>query len=207
LFYTGKRRSLPLNTHIRTISTILIPTLLAGVLLLILGAGGCRKNEQKASGPAGRAAAEKEQTPYYNGLIEEYQSVIAGDPYNLAALIALGNAYYDAGQWKPAIQYYEKALQLNPRIADVIIDMGTCFRNLGMPDRAITQYQKALAIEPTHQNALFNLGVVYGYDRKDYAKAITYWEQLLHVAPTYPKADYVHATMAQFKKAMRKRAN
>jgi tetratricopeptide (TPR) repeat protein len=76
-----------------------------------------------------------------------------------------------------------------------------------MPDRAITLYRKALTIEPTHQNALFNLGVVYGYDRKDYAKAINYWERLLQVSPNHPKADYLQATMAQFKKAMKQRAN
>jgi tetratricopeptide (TPR) repeat protein len=185
--------------------TIVVPALLTGTLLL--AAGGCRKDEQGVSGQEKRATAEKGQTPYYYGLIEEYQNVLAGDPHNLAALIALGNAYFDAGQFKLAIQYYEQALRLNPHIADVVTDMGTCFRNLGMPDRAITQYEKALTMEPTHQNALFNLGIVYGYDRKDYARAISYWEQLLHISPKHPKADYLQATMAQFRKAMRQKTN
>jgi tetratricopeptide (TPR) repeat protein len=191
----------------RAIKTLLAAALLTGVLLSLLTAGGCRKNEQKVSGRDDMAAAEKVQTPYYFGLIEEYQNVLAGDPHNLAALIALGNAYYDAGQWRMAIRYYERALQINPHHADVITDMGTCYRNLGIPDRAITLYERALTIEPTHQNTLFNLGVVYGYDRKDYSKAIRYWEQLLHVAPNYPKVDYLQATMARFKKAIRQRAN
>jgi len=185
--------------------TIVVPALLTGALLL--AAGGCRKDEQGVSGQEKQATAEKGQTPYYYGLIEEYQNVLAGDPHNLAALIALGNAYFDAGQFKLAIQYYEQALRLNPHIADVVTDMGTCFRNLGMPDRAITQYEKALTMEPTHQNALFNLGIVYGYDRKDYSRAINYWQQLLHISPKHPKADYLQATMAQFRKAMRQKTN
>jgi tetratricopeptide (TPR) repeat protein len=189
------------------IKTIPAMALLAGVVVTLLAAGGCSKNEQKAAEQVNRAAAEKGQAPYYDGLIEEYLSVLAGDPHNLAALIALGNAYYDIGKWKPAIQYYEQALLINPHQADIITDMGTCFRNLGMPDRAINLYERTLAIEPTHQNALFNLGVVYGFDRKDYAKAITYWERLLHVSPKHPKAEYLQATMAQFKKAMKKRTN
>ena len=180
--------------------------LLAGVIVSLLATGGCSKNEQKAV-EVDRAAAEKGQTPSYDGLIEEYQNVLAGDPHNLAALIALGNAYYNIGKWKLAIQYYEQALQLNHHQADVITDMGTCFRNLGMPDRAITLYERTLAIEPTHQDALFNLGVVYGYDRKDYAKAIMYWERLLRVSPMHPKAEYLQETMAQFKNAIRQRAN
>src|SRR5512137_1753614 len=190
----------------RVIRTMVAPVVLTVVLLCVLAAGGCKKDEQKGSGPTEHSTAAKGQKPYYYGLIEEYQNVLAGDPHNLAALIALGNAYFDAAQWKLAVQYYEQALRLNPHLADVVTDMGICFRNLGMPDRAITQYEKALTMEPAHQNALFNLGIVYGFDRKDYARAIAYWEQLLHVAPKHSQAEYLQATMAQFKKAMRQGA-
>ncbi len=193
--------------NIRTIRTILPPALLTGILLSLLATGGCRKNEQKASGPAERDAAEKDQTPYYYGLIEEYRHVLAEDPHNLATIIALGNAFYDSGQWEQAIPSYERALQFDPHLADVVTDMGTCYRNLGMSDRAISLYEKALTIEPVHQNALFNLGIVYGYDRKDYARAIKYWEQLLQVSPKHPKAEYLQATIAQFRKAMRQGVN
>jgi tetratricopeptide (TPR) repeat protein len=189
------------------IKTIPTTALLAGVIVSLLAAGGCSKNEQKAAEQGNRAAAEKSPAPNYEGLIEEYQKVLAGDPHNLVAIIALGNAYYDVGKWKLAIHYYEQALKFDPDQADVITDMGTCFRNLGMPDRAIALYERTLAIEPAHQNALFNLGVVYGFDRKDYAKAVKYWDQLLRISPTYPKADYMRTTMAQFKKAMRQKAN
>jgi len=183
--------------------------IIAGVLLALTFTGGCRNQEKDAAGPSHhaseRVAAEKSKTPYYYGLIEEYQSVLAGDPHNLAATIALGNAYFDAGQWKQAMRSYEQSLLLDHSNADVITDMGTCYRNLGDPDRAIAEYERALKIEPAHQNALFNLGVVYGYDRKDYATAIRYWEQLLHVSPKHPRADYLQANIAQFRKAMRKK--
>jgi tetratricopeptide (TPR) repeat protein len=185
--------------------------ILAGVILALTTMGGCRKQEKEAAGPgrlaSERVNAEKSKKPDFNGLIEEYQRILAGDPNNFAATIALGNAYFDAGQWKQAIDNYEQALLLDPNntdvIADVITDMGTCYRNLGMSGRAIAEYERALKIEPTHQNALFNLGIVYGYDRKDYATAIRYWERLLHISPKHPRADYLLATIAQFKKAMR----
>jgi tetratricopeptide (TPR) repeat protein len=178
---------------------------LAWALLALTITGGCREQGKDAAAPVSKAAADKSKTPYYYGLIEEYQGVLAGDPHNLAAIIALGNAYFDAGQWKQAIRHYEQALRLDPANANVITDMGTCYRNLAMPDRAIAEYERALQIEPAHQNALFNLGVVHGYDRKDYAEAIRYWEQLLHVSPKHPRADYLQATMAQFRKALRQK--
>jgi len=183
--------------------------MLAVMILALTITGGCRDQEKDAAGPgrqkSEQAVAEKSTTPYFYGLIEEYQRIIAEDPHNLAAIIALGNAYFDAGLWKQAIRNYEQALLLDPANSDVITDMGTCYRNLGLPDRAIAEYERALRMEPTHQNALFNLGIVYGYDRKDYAMAIRYWERLLHVSPKHPRADYLQATIAQFKNAMRRK--
>jgi tetratricopeptide (TPR) repeat protein len=195
----------------RTITAMLAPALLAGVMLFLPVAGGCRNDDRKpvvtgrASAPDDRTTSEKGQEPYYPGLIEEYRRVLEEDPHNLATMIALGNALYDAHQWREAIQYYEQALQLDPHIADVVADMGTCYRNLGLPDQAIKLYGRALAIEPAHQGALYNMGIVYGFDRKEYARAIQYWQQLLHVAPKHPRAEFIHATMAQFRKAMRER--
>lgn len=206
-----KSRTSTVNMNMRTNTPLLAPAVLAGVMLFLPAAGGCSKDEPKQAvagrvpGPEGRAAADKGQEPYYHGLIEEYRNVLAEDPRNLAAIIALGNALYDAGQWREAIQYYDRALSMNPHLADVITDMGTCFRNLGMPDKAIAQYQRALSIEPVHQGALYNMGIVYGFDRKEYGRAIQYWQQLLHVAPKHPKSQYLHATMAQFRKAMQER--
>jgi tetratricopeptide (TPR) repeat protein len=169
-------------------------------------AGGC-KNDRTASDP-GRPASPtapdgQSQSPYYYGLIEEYRSILAEDPDNLAANIALANAFYDAGQWKDAIRFYEQALLLNPSNADLITDMGTCYRNLGMPDHAIRAYERALTIEPSHQNALFNLGVVYGYDKKNYRKAIALWERLLHLAPKHPHASEIRASLAGFRTLMK----
>jgi tetratricopeptide (TPR) repeat protein len=178
-----------------------------GLLIIAALLPGCKGGGQQQAGTAGAPAGQKAgqgQQPYYYGLIQEYQTVLAEDPRNLAATIALGNAYYDAGQWKEAIRYYEQALTLDPHNADVISDMGTSFRNLGMPDRALLQYQKALEIEPGHQNALFNIGIVNAYDKKDYAAAIRVWERLLHVAPKHPKSDYMKTCMVNFKKALKR---
>lgn len=145
------------------------------------------------------------QGPYYYGLIEEYRTVLAEDPNNLAANIALANALYDAAQWQEAITYYRKALDMSPHNADVITDLGTCYRNLSMAAQAVELYEQALKVEPTHQNALYNLGVVYGNDKRDYARAIRYWEQLLHVAPNHPRAAYVRATLVKYRHALRSR--
>jgi tetratricopeptide (TPR) repeat protein len=182
----------------------------AAGLITLAFAAACKKNElssqasDRQNTPIQTATSDHGLSPDYGGLIAEYRSVLAEDPDNLAANIAMANALYDSGQWRDAIPYYDRALQLNPHNADVITDKGTCYRNLGMTDEAVRDYRLALRVEPTHQNALYNLGVVYAYDRKDFAKAITYWERLLEVAPKHPQADYLHSSISGFRRALKK---
>jgi len=169
---------------------------------------GCRNTDVKKpiAVPTAAVHAPKSEalTPYYYGLIEEYRTVLAEDPNNLAAVQALGNAYFDSGQWQEAIHMYERALAVNPRSTDVRTDMGTAYRNMGRPDRAIAEYRSALKLEPGHVSARYNLGVVYAYDVKDYKRAITIWEQLLRLAPNHPEADAMRTAIARFKKALKK---
>ncbi len=170
---------------------------------------GCSKADEKkpgnASGPQnGGEKSEGFQAPYYYGLIHEYKTILAEDPHNLAAIIALGNAYYDSGHWKEAAMLYERALVLDPRNADVRTDMGTAFRNMGMPDRALDEYRMALAHEPAHQNARYNMGIVYAYDKKDYATAVRVWEDLLRMFPNNPHADYMRSSIVTFNRTLQK---
>jgi tetratricopeptide (TPR) repeat protein len=144
------------------------------------------------------------QPPYYSGLIEEYRAILAEDPNNLAAITALGNAYFDNGQWAEAITMYDRALLINPIDADVRTDLGTAYRNTGMTDRALAEYRTALGHDPGHLNARYNTGVVYASNIKNYREAIRIWEDLLKIAPNYPQAEQMKSMIMTFKKALKK---
>lgn len=172
----------------------------AACFLLLLG---CRNAEEKkmATIPAVPDHAPKPDTnqhPYYYGLIAEYRTMLAEDPDNVAAVIGLGNAYFDSGTWREAVRHYEHALKLEPRNADVRTDMGTAFRNMGMPDRALDEYRRALEYEPGHLDARYNMGIVYAFDFKDSAVATHIWEELLRLAPNHAKASYMRACIVTF---------
>jgi tetratricopeptide (TPR) repeat protein len=180
-----------------------------GVALCCLACAACRNaEEQRTSGipPAIEHAsrAEKSQTPYYYGLIEEYQTTLQQDPNNLAALIGLGNAYADSGAWREAITEYERVLKIDPRNADVHTDLGTAYRNIGYPDKALSEYRLALTYEPGHLNARYFLGFLYGFTFHDYRDAIKVWEELLRIAPNHPQAQFMRTNIASFKKALKK---
>jgi tetratricopeptide (TPR) repeat protein len=142
--------------------------------------------------------------PDYAGLIEEYQSMLQEDPRNLAAVIALGNAYFNNRRWSDAIRLYEQSLVINPRNAEVRANMGTAYRYVGKPDRAIIEYRQAVTIDPGHMDARYNMGAVYAFDLKQYKTAIRLWEDLLRFAPTYPLAADMRAFMEAFRKALEK---
>jgi tetratricopeptide (TPR) repeat protein len=172
---------------------------------------GCSRAEEKKAPSAHHRTEQANkpndgQTPYYQGLIEEFRTVLAADPNNLATLIALGNAYFDSGQWKNAVTMYEHALLLDQRNADVRSDLGTAYRHLGMSERALAEYHLALEHEPGHLNARYNTGIVYAYDKKDPRAAIRIWEELLKMAPNFAQADLIRSNMTTLKQGIGKDA-
>ena len=181
-------------------------TILCTVLLF-----SCRKTEPPAASgdnasPASLQEADLLRSPDYRGLIQEYRMMLAEDPKNMAALVALGNAYFDNGQWRAAVSMYEHALALDPRNADVHTDRGTALRNLGLADQAIEEYRRAIELEPGHLDARYNLGVVFAYDKKDRRAALHIWDELLKMAPNYRNARLIHEHIASLQQRPQKAA-
>ncbi len=186
-------------------------TIFVTMILCFFLLSGCTKTQEKkyhSALPRSQHAGDTEQAkiPNYAGLIEEYRAILAEDPHNLATLIALGNAYYDSGDWRNAITSYEPALQIDPRNADVRTDMGTSYRNLGYYDRALFEYRVALEYDPSHVYARFNMGVVYANDKKNYQAAIHVWDEILKLSPNYPQAELLRSKIAELKKVSKKEA-
>ncbi len=141
--------------------------------------------------------------PYYPGLIGEYRLLVAEDPHNYAALVALGNAYFDNRNWKRAIDVYQSALAIVPRDADVRSAMGTAYRNLGMIDRALAEFRLALKYEPGNLDARYYMGIVYTYDKKEYRSAVRMWQEILKLAPNHPDAERIRSTIAFLNKKIK----
>ena len=127
------------------------------------------------------------------------RSVLKDDPKNLNALIQLGNLYFDANQFDPAIEAYSKALEIDPRNADVRTDLGIMYRKKRDYDRAIAEFKKAAEIDPKHVNSRYNLGIVLLHDKHDIKGAIKAWEDYLRVEPTGPRADNIRNQMDKMK--------
>lgn len=151
--------------------------------------------QQQAPGATPPAATAEDIQKQIGPLL----SILKEDPKNLKALIELGNAYFDSGQFDKSIEAYSKALEINPKNADVRTDMGIIYRRKGNFDRAIEEFKKAAEDAPQHVNSRYNLGIVFLHDKGDLKAAIKAWEDYLKVEPTGPRADNIRNQMGKMK--------
>lgn len=93
--------------------------------------------------------------------IQALEAAAKSNPKDGGNLVALGNAYFDAGRFPQAAETYAQALTLVPGNPDVRVDMGTALFYQGKAEEAIGEYHRALHDAPHHLNAHMNLGIVY----------------------------------------------
>ena len=152
---------------------------------------GSPASQPVAQAPQGKVNAAQE--------IAQLEELLKRDPQNLQALIALGNAYFDANQSRKAIDAYTKALAIDPKNADVRTDMAIMYRNLKDYDRAIQEFRQAAKDNPGHVNSKFNIAIVMQYDKKDIPGAIAAWEEFLKIEPTGDRANMARSQLEQLK--------
>jgi len=98
--------------------------------------------------------------------------------------LKIANAFYDSGNKKAAIRYYQRYLIRNPENLDARVDMATCYldESVGSPMEAVKELKKVLEIKPDHQIANLNLGVLYSRINKP-DQAESYLEKARSVNP------------------------
>ena len=167
---------------------IVVVTLVAGFVIGLLA--GEKTSGPGVTAPTGVPAGPPPMVNLQQKL-GELKNIVAADPANFQAWVALGNEYFDSNQFMEAIDAYDKALEIKPNSPDVLTDQGVMFKRLGWFDRAIENFSKANKIDPNHATSVYNLGVVYRYDLQDFAKAQEAWTRFLEINPTGPGSDRV----------------
>ena len=185
-------------------------TALAAALCLMAGiavgwwAGGI-SGAGMAFTRAAKAASPPAPQPAVNDQLKAMADIQAApllkrldsNPEDRAALIALGNLYYDARQYQAAINNYSRALALDPSDASVRTDMATALWYLGNTDRALAEFDQALTIAPHSPNTLFNRGLVRWKGKKDGRGALEDLRKLLAQDPNYEAKEQAKQMIAE----------
>lgn len=172
-----------------TLRRLPILSLLVGVLIgFIVGyfaAGAARP------APAPAAASETPDMAGGSGRLEELERAVEKDPENPKLLTALGNAWYDRGDWDRAIAAYEKARRKAPDDANLLSDLGAAYRNRGEFRRAVGLFEKARNKNGEHWQSLLNLVLIHAYDLRDPAGAQRWFDELKRRYPEVPDLDRI----------------
>jgi Flp pilus assembly protein TadD len=165
--------------------------LLVGALLGFIGgyfaAGGARPN---AAAPAGAAHAGEEDR------VLEIEGSLQKDPESPKLLRALGNAFYDRGDWDGAVRAYEKARRKASGDPNLLSDLGAAYRNRGEFKRAIALFEKARASDPDHWQSLLNLVLINAFDTRDAGAARRHFAELKRRYPEIPNLDRIEKQIA-----------
>ncbi|CAF0926231.1 unnamed protein product, partial [Adineta ricciae] len=141
----------------------------------------------------------------------------------------LGRLKDDQGDYKMAIEYYEKALEINektlpsnhPSLATSYNNIGVVYDSMGEYSKALSFYEKALAIRekalpsnhPSLATSYNNIGLVYN-NMGEYSKALSFYEKSLEIrektlpsnhpslATSYGCIGLVYYNMGEYSKAL-----
>jgi tetratricopeptide (TPR) repeat protein len=108
--------------------------------------------QEKPAQPATQAPSEDEQMPP-----EEDESVAPEkfpfDPLESDRNIKVGNFYWHKGDYRAALQRYERATKYNPNSADAFFKVGEAEAKLKHKDAAKAAFQRVIQLAPDSKAA------------------------------------------------------
>lgn len=161
---------------------------LAGVSLAIVGFLFFFNSSRRAGNinPQTSPGYDSKQTagtpPTEIGL-EQLIEYVRKNPWNVMALSTLGGYYLDNGQPMKALGLFERAEQNSPKNSSVLYQLGLVYKELGDVDRAVEKLEMARKIAPDNLESTLRLGQIYLNDKKDSAKALKLFREVLAKDP------------------------
>lgn len=171
-----------------------------GVVVGVYKMGG----EEGGAGQRNAAAAEGPSLdPADQARVARLMQRLEANPSDAAALVALGDVYFRAGDYNSAGSWMDKAVALDPGNVRARLALGAALFNLGDAADARRQWLRVIALDPGNVEAHYDLGFLYlSEDPPDLAEAKKMWSRLLELAPDSPVAK----TVATHLEALEKRS-
>ena len=150
--------------------------------------------------PAPTAESREQNAEQMAALVDQLAEKMKERPDDAQGWQMLGRSYAAIGKHAQAADALRRAAQLKPEDASVLADFAV---SLAMSDKAGMQgepaelVQRALKFDGNNPKALAFAGMV-AFDRKDYARAVGYWEHLQKIEPEdSPFKQQIQASIAQ----------
>jgi len=162
------------------IAAALIPVAAIALYVAVGTPGALLAGAPAASGP------RHEVTPaQIEAMVAKLAAHVEKNPDDAQGWTLLARSYYVMSRYPEAVRAYERAAVLVPRDADLLADYADALavtQGRSLQGKPLELVQRALDIDPEHWKALALAGTA-AFERKDYARAIAYWERLQRVVP------------------------
>ena len=157
----------------------------AVVLYLALGTPAALSPTLAAKG-GGAEQGHEVTAQQIDSMIERVKERLAREPDNVEGWVVLARTYYVMGRNDEAVKAFERATTLAPDDANLLADYADVLgiaQNQSLEGKPAEVIARALAADPTQWKANALAGTL-AFSRKDYAKAIDYWERVKKTVPS-----------------------
>jgi len=140
----------------------------------------------RSADAAGNAGDYREAIRTYGALADEY-------PFDFHARYRLATALKETGNLRRATEEYTRTIAINPDYPFARLDLGLLENNAGNFDAATEQLTRALQLTEGKGTGQLRAQIFYGLaatsaNKDDFAKAVSYAEESLRLAPGYKPA-------------------
>jgi tetratricopeptide (TPR) repeat protein len=128
----------------------------------------------------------------FNDAISEFESVVESDAPDTEKSIALtymGIIYDDRGEYKKAIEYYQRALKYDKNNVVTYRNLALAYKHMGDLDEAAHTIEKGLELDPGNVNNQILLGNIL-YEKGDLIGALMRFEKALEIDSNNATALY-----------------
>jgi len=149
-------------------------------------------NDDNESAAKTDAAAQDAPLPLDTKRIAQLQATAEKDPTNTEVLFEIGESYFQAQQWQPAIDWFTKLVAIDTKNVHARTDIGTANFNLNRPDEAKASWLAALELAPNDVQLHYNMGFLYAnIEPRDLVSARKEWQKVVDLDPTSSLAKTV----------------
>lgn len=176
----------------------LLPVVLAAVVLGVYRWGGDSSipgaPASAAGQPTATAAAESGDAtqPLDQAKVAALMQKITANPKDVRSLLALGDAYFAAADYKTSALWERKVLALDAKNRSALLALGAALFNQGDAPGAEKEWLHAAALYPNEAEVHYDLGFLYlSQSPPDLAKVRTEWNKVVEIDPTTSVAKTV----------------
>lgn len=146
------------------------------------------------------APAHANNADQMNAMADRLAARLKDQPQNADGWVMLARSYSVLGRHPEALQAYARAVALSKDDPDLLADYADALalkNNFSLAGDPMKWVERALKIDPHNIKAL-SLSGTHAFDRKDYAGAVKYWQQVLDFgAADHPLVQQVGPSLAQ----------